>query len=241
MIKLFRNIRKNLLNEGKTSKYFKYAIGEIVLVVIGILIALQINTWNQEHKERNAEKAMIADLKTSLLNTKTQLEDLTLRYERNLEQVNLVVDHIKSRRPLDDQLKRSLINIESYPEPLFEIGIYENFKINSLHLIQNDSLKTAIIQFYEAQLPSISDKLTNNIESISTTSLIPLNVQNFSYGDGGKMTPNDYEDLLDNQQYFNAITYMRGIKGFALSEIQRVLKTVKLLIDDVATYQNQLE
>ncbi len=45
MIKLFRNIRQNLLNEGKTTKYFKYAIGEIILVVIGILIALSINNW----------------------------------------------------------------------------------------------------------------------------------------------------------------------------------------------------
>jgi len=48
MIKFFRNIRKKLLVEGKTSKYLKYAIGEIVLVVIGILIALQINNWNDE-------------------------------------------------------------------------------------------------------------------------------------------------------------------------------------------------
>lgn len=46
MIKFFRNIRQNLLAEGKTSKYLKYALGEIVLVVIGILIALSINTWN---------------------------------------------------------------------------------------------------------------------------------------------------------------------------------------------------
>jgi hypothetical protein len=56
MIKFFRNIRKNLLNEGMTSKYFKYAIGEIVLVVIGILIALQINNWNQERIENKIGK-----------------------------------------------------------------------------------------------------------------------------------------------------------------------------------------
>jgi hypothetical protein len=241
MIKFFRRLRLDALSRKRFPKYIAYATGEIILVVIGILIALQINTWNQEHQERNAEKAMIADLKASLLNTEGQLVDLTLHYERNLERMNSVVEHIKSKRPLDDQLKRSFIYIETYPEPLFEIGIYENFKINSLHLIQNDSLKTAVIQFYEAQLPYISDKLINNIESISTTSLLPLNVQNFTYGDGGMMTPNDYESLLDNQQYFNAITYMRGIKGFALSEIQLVLKTVKLLIDKISTYQNQLE
>ena len=51
MIKLFRNIRQKLVTEGKTTNYLKYAIGEIVLVVIGILIALQINNWNK--KKRN--------------------------------------------------------------------------------------------------------------------------------------------------------------------------------------------
>ena len=56
MIKFFRKIRQNLLMENKTSKYFKYAIGEIVLVVIGILIALQINNWNEERKGLIKEK-----------------------------------------------------------------------------------------------------------------------------------------------------------------------------------------
>ena len=53
MIKFFRKIRQNLLMENKTRKYFKYAIGEIVLVMIGILLALQINNWNEKRKETN--------------------------------------------------------------------------------------------------------------------------------------------------------------------------------------------
>ena len=55
MIKFFRKFRQNLLLEGKTGKYLKYAIGEIVLVVIGILIALQINNWNENRKNKIAE------------------------------------------------------------------------------------------------------------------------------------------------------------------------------------------
>lgn len=55
MIKFFRKIRQNLLSEGKTGKYFKYAIGEIILVVIGILIALSINNWNEDRKNKLAE------------------------------------------------------------------------------------------------------------------------------------------------------------------------------------------
>ncbi len=50
MKKFFRKIRRSLLEEGKIGKYFKYAIGEIILVVIGILIALQINNWNENRR-----------------------------------------------------------------------------------------------------------------------------------------------------------------------------------------------
>lgn len=62
MIKFFRHIRKSLLMENKTSKYFKYAIGEIILVVIGILIALQVNTWNENRKFKNTEKELLENM-----------------------------------------------------------------------------------------------------------------------------------------------------------------------------------
>ncbi len=74
MIKFFRHIRKSLLNEGKTSKYFKYAIGEIVLVVIGILIALQINNWNENKKDRQEEKALLIQLKSEFESNLKQLD-----------------------------------------------------------------------------------------------------------------------------------------------------------------------
>ena len=70
MFKFFRKIRNDLMKQNKTSKpalpagrYFKYAIGEIILVVIGILIALQINNWNQNRLERNEEQIILSNLK----------------------------------------------------------------------------------------------------------------------------------------------------------------------------------
>ncbi|MFK7758244.1 MAG: DUF6090 family protein, partial [Flavobacteriales bacterium] len=66
MIKFFRKIRQSLLREGKVSRYLLYALGEIVLVVIGILIALQINNWNHEHKERHQEVKLYENLLESL-------------------------------------------------------------------------------------------------------------------------------------------------------------------------------
>ena len=77
MIKFFRHIRQTLLMENKTSKYFKYAIGEIILVVIGILIALQINNWNELNKERGVELETLKDLKV-------EIEQNILVFEKHL-------------------------------------------------------------------------------------------------------------------------------------------------------------
>jgi hypothetical protein len=57
MIKFFRQIRQRLLTENKVSRYLIYVIGEIFLVVVGILIALSLNTWNDNRKDRIAKKA----------------------------------------------------------------------------------------------------------------------------------------------------------------------------------------
>jgi hypothetical protein len=86
MIKFFRKIRQNLIMENKTSKYFKYAIGEIILVVIGILIALSINNWNENQKALKKEQEIIVSLQQEIHQNITELNK-TIRYnERNLVQ-----------------------------------------------------------------------------------------------------------------------------------------------------------
>lgn len=76
MIKFFRKIRQKLLSEDKFSSYLKYAIGEIILVVIGILIALQINNWNESKKLNTIEKEFVVSIKNDLLRDKEYLKDI---------------------------------------------------------------------------------------------------------------------------------------------------------------------
>ncbi|GMN10036.1 hypothetical protein MTsPCn9_15490 [Croceitalea sp. MTPC9] len=75
MIKFFRHIRQQLIQENKMGKYFKYAIGEILLVVIGILLALQINTWNQQRIEDRTEVELLTALKDEFQNNLKDLEE----------------------------------------------------------------------------------------------------------------------------------------------------------------------
>jgi len=90
MIKLFRNIRKNLLAEGKTTKYFKYAIGEIILVVIGILIALQINNWNTNKANEKEAYNQLLEVQKEILNNIIEFDKKGSNYFEKLRDVRRV-------------------------------------------------------------------------------------------------------------------------------------------------------
>ena len=105
MIKFFRRIRQNLLMENKTGKYFKYAMGEIILVVIGILIALSINNWNEnllaQKKEETVLFKLVEDLKIDSINLTKQFNRAKLINKLHLDlyligQAKLVPDSLKN-------------------------------------------------------------------------------------------------------------------------------------------------
>ena len=140
MIKFFRKIRQNLLSEGKIAKYFKYAIGEIILVVVGILIALQVNNWNEGRKDSIKEQQILIQLK----------ED----YEINLEQLDQKISHRMSIIQAGNEILKYIdeptnINNDSIVSRLSVISGWstfdpiqnELFVSGNIRLIKNRELK----------------------------------------------------------------------------------------------------
>jgi len=115
MIKLFNNIRQKLVAEGKTTNYLKYAIGEIVLVVVGILIALQINNWNENRKDIKLAKEYLSGIKVDLKKDVTLIDSLV---HINANQISLIN------------------NIDS----LFKEFVYESKKYNELFIEPDTTL-----------------------------------------------------------------------------------------------------
>ncbi len=108
MIKIFRNLRKQLLTEGKTTKYLKYAIGEIIHVVIGILIALQINNWNERKKINASLAEHLIILKQNLLEDKAQLEVLNQNMIDNYNYADSLMMQFKTLIPIDGKTTKYL-------------------------------------------------------------------------------------------------------------------------------------
>ena len=98
MIKFFRKIRYNLMEQNKTGKYFKYAIGEIVLVVIGILIALQINNRNEEKKSNQQIHALLDNLKMSIEEDKEFLNTTAILHEFRSNSLSLLYQNALNKK-----------------------------------------------------------------------------------------------------------------------------------------------
>ena len=151
MIKFFRKIRQNLLIENKTGKYFKYAIGEIVLVVIGILIALQINNWNEDRKKRELELSTLAELKSNLLVDIKDSQDDLKNYNSTSNSSDIIIDYIDGKIPFHDSLNIHLGKIPVQGVFTPNKATYENLKVIGIKLVSNDSLRTAISDLYEGR------------------------------------------------------------------------------------------
>ncbi len=99
MIPFFRKTRKKLADDNKPMKYMRYAIGEIALVVIGILIALSINNWNEERKESIRENQILKELN---LNLNSNIEEFNnnINGQKNLvKSIDLLLDHLENNKP----------------------------------------------------------------------------------------------------------------------------------------------
>ena len=154
MIIFFSKIRYNLMSENKTGKYFKYAIGEIILVVIGILIALSINNWNQKRFDTNSARVYVENIKKEIKLHITEKRDVYInRSDRKLNGLKLAKSYFEKPFIIEDTL--TFINEISYGAVFNfgieynNIGIYESLiSSGNIGLIETE-LRNKILDYYD--------------------------------------------------------------------------------------------
>ena len=151
MIKFFRKIRHRLLTENKISKYLLYAIGEIVLVVIGILIALQINNWNENKKEKNQSifyhQQLINDLQIVISSLETDMNWARI-VKTEINKATTILDTGTANATNLKTLDFAIGNYFRLNRQLPEITSYEEMKSSGqLYLIYNKSLRNDIADY----------------------------------------------------------------------------------------------
>jgi len=184
MIKIFRKIRKKLIAENKFSRYLLYAIGEILLVVIGILIALQIGKWNEVRLDERKENFLLAELHNEFVQNGKELERTYIIHKNSLEKTEYVI----SQFPINPEE----INLDTLQAKRQGWGIIATFnpsqgvvksliQTSSFSIISNQELRKLIVSWEDILEDYQEEELRalKHLEDVQTTILI----KNIPYGD----------------------------------------------------------
>jgi hypothetical protein len=218
-MKFFRKIRQNLLLEGKSGKYFKYAIGEITLVVIGILIALQINNWNENRKEAIVERESYENLLTSLKKDSLELVKIIHLQNQSLEDQILFIrsdfSEIKSTMS-NEEVTKSLYNIYDGAYSFFpKYGTYNAILSNQgIDILKSKEIKALLIELYDYRCKKYEniDGILDHQYSFDFIPFLQRQIgfyvdPNFEYNRiNMSMFEENYGELVLQCQYINTMT-----------------------------------
>ena len=156
MIKLFRKIRQNLLLEGNTKKYLKYAIGEIFLVVIGILIALSINNWNEVRKENKQERfilqKLLIDINSDIIYIENQISVNKSNIPDFKKAANILLNHeVGDISEFRDKIS-NVLNISGFNQ--IQTTFSNLISTGKIELIKNQALSDSIVRYYNIEYNS---------------------------------------------------------------------------------------
>jgi len=150
MLKFFRKIRQNLIDKGDAKRYLYYAIGEILLVVIGILIALQVNNWNQQRIEKQKETLLLKEIHTEFLYNKEEMENTLAYYNKAKGNAAKIIAQfpIQTDQINRDSLASYLRSISFNPSFDVSMGSIAALKNTaSFEIISNEELRTLLLRF----------------------------------------------------------------------------------------------
>ena len=228
MIKFFRKIRQKLLTENKFSKYLLYAVGEIILVVIGILIALQINTWNQEKLLRQKETKSLFELKSNLERNVRQLDKFSKGQGRIVNRMEKLITFKELNIIYQDSLSPYFKGISWLEQIDLVFSTYETMKTNGLDLISTDSLRLNIIELHEVRYGHFKDFVKDAGLAYYSSQVLPMHLKYIELSD--RYNSKEYHQFLKNRVTLKKNGFVRMADGLKI-ETEGLIKQIDLELE----------
>ena len=236
MIPIFRRIRRRLLSQNRLSKYLLYAVGEILLVVIGILIALQINAWNDHRKDREKEQAYLHRLQDELEFDKKYLRINREFYGEVFEAGSLVLTSIEDEQGLNNSQWEILVSFfhasQIWPIKTVSATFDELKSTGDLSLILNISIRNNLSFYHGGGLQRYSETLgINPPYRKMVRGMIPAKIQNYMW-ENCHATEGDIQKLLECEPMISEVQS---------EEINRMLIGNEELISELRFYMSSIK
>jgi hypothetical protein len=246
MLTFFRRIRKGLLDMGAARKYLVYAAGEVLLVMVGILLALQVNNWNENVKDRKVEISILKELLADLNSDIISLNDDIKLNQRAISSNQIIAHTLENNLPYHDSLDIHFGNIQY--NTLFTVnnGAYENLKSQGFDLLSNNDVRKAIIYLQD----KIYDYLLNVGNKNNVINLEQFNPKYKTYFNDFDLdfeshmvsfTPSNYSVLQNNIEFLELINYQKFINKGTVQVLNWAVEDVNVLIKKIGDEIEKLE
>jgi hypothetical protein len=243
MIKFFRHIRKSLLSENKFSKYLLYAIGEIILVFIGIAMALQFNNWNETKKTREKEQQVlteiISDLEFTLQDLDRVINTRTNNLKRTINSINAVIDILETDKSYYDSLAYTFRAINAYDDIHFKTSGYQSLVSIGTDLVEDPNLRSAIGEFHTSSIKETKGRFEEVHLDFYSYMIDNYRIKFTSVFDENsleKLIPNDFEALKKDKEYIQSIKVFLGVNISYLEILTEVNTEAEQLKKDIENY-----
>ncbi len=237
MIDFFRKTRKKLGDDNKLFKYSRYAIGEILLVMVGILLALQVNNWNEERKDRIKEKEVLQAILINLDRNNNLIRESFLLLDDFDKSSEIVLETLRNDAPYSDTLAKHFFpstRTGGLLLPLSSEG-YESLKNEGFDIIHSKLLKNRILKLFEVTYGRIKTKaewtmFSTNLHQVYLNSLFRQEI-------GEVLIPANFDQLTKDNQFYSILMNIKESKrGFLKKDIIKCLheseQVIKLIKDE---------
>lgn len=242
MFRFFRQVRQQLLANNKTGKYFFYAIGEILLVVIGILIALQVDTWNENRKLLQVEIALLEDLRSDLQETLDDLRFGKSLNESTVTNYQILLEAIEKDKPYSPKIDSASVYINFFHVPRFRRTTYESLKGQG-DILTNDSLKREISDIYDRRFTYLIEDQLKIEWAIYNQQTLHFNARYLRYKEGAipMVYPVDFERMKSDTEFINYLSSLRGFRKYGAEVYQSTIEGVQKVITSINTELENLK
>jgi hypothetical protein len=230
-----------MIKENKVSKYMLYAIGEIVLVVIGILIALSINNWNETRKLQNEELKLLSDLKTNLETTYKNFINDTIDNSELIAKYNNIQNYINKDLPYSNKLDKAFGELTFWSSPYVTATAYKTLQTKGLDIIKNQKLKKDIVNIYEFHFTVLTqdyDKAEWALNQAVVTPFISKHIRRYDDVSLSVAKPNNFENLKQNDEFINILSMIIRQRKRGLEFYREVINSTNKLIIDIESEIN---
>ena len=209
---------------------WKYAIGEVALIVVGITIALAANSWYEERKDLQDEMVLLQQMQQTLMEDLEELSRRSMIAQQIEQDIAALLNHLEDDKPYSNELGGYFRSLSRFVGVRMRLAPFEALKARGLELISNDSVRMQLISLYEDEFLILVNS-TNFSRIFAQETVVPYLMTNFRQVESRDWIPYDYEQVRSDGYLANICRIrLSRLRIFVLPSFERTTATISEIL-----------